>query len=61
MTPGSDPPDVSDLLRRLHVVVIPMRVPFRGVTHREIALLEGPAGWGEFAPFVEYALSLIHI
>ena len=55
MTPGSDPPDVSDLLRRLHVVVIPMRVPFRGVTHREIALLEGPAGWGEFAPFVEYA------
>ncbi len=33
---------------------IPMRVPFRGVTHREALLLEGPAGWGEFSPFLEY-------
>ena len=32
-----------------------MRVPFRGVTTREVALLEGPAGWGEFGPFLEYA------
>lgn len=38
----------------VHVVSIPMRVPFRGVTHREALLLEGPAGWGEFAPFLEY-------
>jgi O-succinylbenzoate synthase len=29
-------------------------VPFRGVTEREAALLQGPVGWGEFAPFVEY-------
>ncbi|GAA1892116.1 o-succinylbenzoate synthase [Lapillicoccus jejuensis] len=27
---------------------------FRGVTHREALLLRGPAGWGEFAPFLEY-------
>lgn len=27
---------------------------FRGVEHREAVLLEGPAGWGEFAPFLEY-------
>src|SRR5687768_7985056 len=32
-----------------------MAVPFRGVTTREALLLRGPAGWGEFAPFVEYA------
>lgn len=38
----------------LHVVSIPMRVPFRGVLHREAALLRGPAGWGEFSPFLEY-------
>ncbi len=38
----------------VHVVSIPMRIPFRGVTHREALLLEGPAGWGEFAPFLEY-------
>ena len=47
-------PPVGDLLAALHVVAIPMRVPFRGVTTREVALLEGPAGWGEFGPFVEY-------
>ena len=39
-------PPVGDLLAALHVVAIPMRVPFRGVTTREVALLEGPAGWG---------------
>jgi len=47
-------PSVGDLLAALHVVVISMRVPFRGVTTREVALLEGPAGWGEFGPFLEY-------
>jgi o-succinylbenzoate synthase len=48
-------PPLGDLLDSLRVVAIPMRVPFRGVTTREAALVEGPAGWGEFAPFVEYA------
>ena len=38
----------------LHVVSIPLRVPFRGVTVREAVLLSGPAGWGEFSPFLEY-------
>jgi len=47
-------PSVGDLLAALHVVAISMRVPFRGVTTREVALLEGPAGWGEFGPFLEY-------
>ncbi len=42
-------------IAEVHVVSIPMRVPFRGVLHREAALLRGPAGWGEFAPFLEYA------
>lgn len=48
-------PDLDDLLDRLHVVALPMRVRFRGITTREIALIEGPAGWGEFGAFVEYA------
>ncbi len=47
-------PPTGDLLAALHVVAIPMRVPFRGVTTREVALFEGPAGWGEFGPFLEY-------
>jgi O-succinylbenzoate synthase len=47
-------PDLADLLDRLHVVALPMRVRFRGITTREVALIEGPAGWGEFGAFVEY-------
>ncbi|OBF92107.1 O-succinylbenzoate synthase [Mycobacterium sp. 852002-51163_SCH5372311] len=47
-------PDLLDLLDRLHVVALPMRMQFRGITTREIALIDGPAGWGEFGAFVEY-------
>jgi O-succinylbenzoate synthase len=47
-------PRLEDLLDRLHVVALPMRVRFRGITTREVALIEGPAGWGEFGAFVEY-------
>jgi O-succinylbenzoate synthase len=51
---GHVTPPLEDLLDRLHVVVLPMRVRFRGITVREVALLEGPAGWGEFGAFGEY-------
>jgi o-succinylbenzoate synthase len=47
-------PTLDDLLDRLHVLSLPMRVRFRGITVRELALIEGPAGWGEFGPFLEY-------
>ena len=47
-------PELQDLLDRLHVVALPMRVRFRGLTTRELALIEGPGGWGEFGAFVEY-------
>nr|WP_142280878.1 o-succinylbenzoate synthase [Mycobacterium saskatchewanense] len=47
-------PPLDELLDRLHVVALPMRVRFRGITTREVALIEGPAGWGEFGAFVEY-------
>lgn len=36
------------------VYAIPLRTRFRGIAVREGMLLEGPAGWGEFCPFVEY-------
>ena len=48
------PPPLDDLLERLHVVVLPMRVRFRGITMREVTLIDGPAGWGEFGAFLEY-------
>jgi O-succinylbenzoate synthase len=47
-------PELDDVLDRLHVVALPMRVRFRGITAREVALIDGPAGWGEFGAFVEY-------
>jgi O-succinylbenzoate synthase len=37
-----------------HIYAIPMRARFRGITVREGMLIEGPAGWGEFCPFIEY-------
>ena len=45
---------LDDVLDRLHVVSLPMRVRFRGITTREVALIDGPAGWGEFGAFLEY-------
>lgn len=45
---------LDDVLDRLHVVALPMRVRFRGITVREVALIDGPAGWGEFGAFHEY-------
>jgi len=47
-------PDLADLLADAHVVALPMRVRFRGITSREALVLRGPAGWTEFSPFVEY-------
>ncbi|OCB19310.1 O-succinylbenzoate synthase [Mycobacterium malmoense] len=48
-------PPLDELVDRLHVVALPMRVRFRGITTREVALIDGPAGWGEFGAFPEYA------
>ncbi len=42
------------MLAGMRAFAIPMPVRFRGVTVREGALIEGPAGWGEFSPFAEY-------
>ena len=47
-------PPLDEVLAGARVVAVPMRVRFRGVLVREALLLEGPHGWGEFAPFVEY-------
>ncbi|MGN6613030.1 MAG: o-succinylbenzoate synthase [Angustibacter sp.] len=47
-------PDLDALLDAAHVVTLPMRVRFRGITTREAVVLQGSHGWGEFSPFVEY-------
>ncbi|MEP6649229.1 MAG: o-succinylbenzoate synthase [Lapillicoccus sp.] len=47
-------PALGDLLDGMRVVTLPLLVRFRGVDHRESVLFHGPAGWGEFGPFLEY-------
>ncbi|MGO2542127.1 o-succinylbenzoate synthase [Specibacter sp. AOP5-B1-6] len=47
-------PPLDQLVAAAHVVSLPMRVKFRGVETREVMVLDGPAGWGEFGPFLEY-------
>ena len=42
------------LLESLRVVALPTETNFRGVSVREIALIQGEYGWGEFSPFLEY-------
>ena len=47
-------PAVTELLDSARVVALPMQTRFRGVDTREALLFEGPEGWAEFSPFVEY-------
>lgn len=47
-------PSLSDLIDSACVVALPMATRFRGVDTREALLFEGPEGWAEFSPFVEY-------
>jgi O-succinylbenzoate synthase len=47
-------PSLDDLLTTARVVALPLVTRFRGVDVREAVLFEGPEGWTEFSPFVEY-------
>ena len=47
-------PDFSELAASAVVVSLPLKVKFRGITEREALLFEGPNGWAEWSPFVEY-------
>jgi O-succinylbenzoate synthase len=43
------------ILNSLRVVNLPTKTNFRGINHREVALFQGPQGWAEFSPFLEYS------
>jgi O-succinylbenzoate synthase len=47
-------PTPSDILSTARVVSLPLSSRFRGIDTREVMLFEGPAGWTEFSPFLEY-------
>jgi o-succinylbenzoate synthase len=44
----------QQLLDTLRVIALPMKTNFRGISVREVALIKGSHGWGEFSPFLEY-------
>jgi O-succinylbenzoate synthase len=48
-------PSLAEVLAGARVVALPMVTRFRGITTREAVVFEGPQGWTEFSPFVEYA------
>ena len=45
----------NELFKELKVVSIPTKTDFRGINQREAVLFNGPQGWSEFSPFVEYS------
>jgi O-succinylbenzoate synthase len=47
--------DLDSLLATARVFAIPLVERFRGITVREGLLLQGTAGWAEFAPFRDYS------
>lgn len=47
-------PHLTELLETARVVDLPLRSRFRGIDSREALLFEGPLGFTEFSPFVEY-------
>lgn len=47
-------PTLADLRETARVVALPLVTRFRGIEVREALVFEGPEGWAEFSPFVEY-------
>lgn len=45
---------LDSIFESLRVISVPTKTNFRSIQHREFALFEGPHGWGEFSPFLEY-------
>src|SRR5690625_585277 len=54
LPPQLDLPPLAELEQTAHVVSIPTRTRFRGVSVREAIVFDGPAEVSEFSPFVEY-------
>jgi O-succinylbenzoate synthase len=48
-------PTLPELLDSAVPFALPLQRPFRGLRLREGVLIQGPSGWGEFAPFDDYS------
>ena len=45
---------LDELLASLQVFSLPTKSNFRGIQRREVAIIKGAKGFGEFSPFLEY-------
>jgi O-succinylbenzoate synthase len=45
---------LDSILESIRVLALPTKTDFRAIKLREVALWEGPCGWAEFSPFLEY-------
>ena len=45
---------LDSILDSLQVLTFPTKTDFRSIKEREVALFQGPMGWAEFSPFLEY-------
>ena len=48
-------PSLDDVLASAHVYALDLKSEFRSIKRRVGVLFDGPFGWSEFAPFVEYS------
>lgn len=48
-------PTLRQILDSAVPFALPLRQEFRGLLMREGVLIQGPSGWGEFAPFDDYS------
>ncbi|WP_038110929.1 o-succinylbenzoate synthase [Tropheryma whipplei] len=47
-----DYPSIDTLLESAHIVTLPMKYPFMGLSERQAVLFEGPNSWAEYSPFM---------
>jgi O-succinylbenzoate synthase len=47
-------PALAELVSAARILALPLRTKFRGLEEREVLLFEGPNGWAEWSPFIEY-------
>jgi O-succinylbenzoate synthase len=51
---SNNQPTLDEIRDSARVISLPLRTKFRGLLEREIMVFEGPNGFTEWSPFVEY-------
>lgn len=46
-------PSLKEIVLNTYFISLPMKIEFNSIKNREILLIRGPKGWGEFSPFTE--------